>query len=84
MAKAVLCQQSALDKTIFVVKAVYPDGTDMTKVANPTTGQILVPVSGDFWSANDTVPGDVICNGLAVILATITTVNWTQVKSAIN
>lgn len=84
MAKAVLCQQSTFDKTAFVVKTVYPDGTDMTKVGSPTTGQLLIPVAGDWWSINDTVSPDTICTGLAVILATITTVNWTQVKAAIN
>jgi hypothetical protein len=66
------------------VTTVYPDGTDLTKVASPATGSLLIPVQGDFWSLGDNLPDQVLCSGLAVILATITTVNWTQVKAAIN
>lgn len=84
MAKAVMCAMSTFDKSLFVVTQVYPDGTDMTKVANPPSGSIIVPVSGNYWSVNDTMPAEALCTGIAVIVGSISTIPWTQVKAAIN
>jgi hypothetical protein len=84
MAKAIICALAA-DKSTFAVTTVYPDGTDLTKVVNPPSGSLIIPVgSGGSWSIGDTVPAETICNGLAVVIASISTVNWSQVRSAIN
>lgn len=83
MAKAVVAALNA-NKNGFAVTSVYADGTDLTKVSNPVAGSLLIPVQGGFWSVGDDLPAEVICTGVAAILASISTIPWTQVKAAIN
>jgi hypothetical protein len=82
MAKAILAASRSTG-TWFVAQ-VFPDGTDMTKVASPAAGQLLIKWRDGEPSVGDDLTADAICVGLATIISTITTINWTQVKAAIN
>lgn len=83
MAKAVVAALNAA-KNGFAITTVYPDGTDLTKVSNPPTGSIIIPIQGGSPSVGDNLDADTISTGVAVIIASISTINWTQVKVAIN
>lgn len=83
MAKAVLA--ASRPDGSWYVQTIYPDGTNMQGVSNPASGQLLLKWRpGSEPSQFDNIEPEAICNGLAYIIASATTVNWTSVKQAIN
>lgn len=83
MAKAVLAA-GRTDGSWYVAQ-IYANGTNMTGVANPAAGQLLLKWREGFEpSIGDGLTLDTICTGLATVIANATTINWTSVKQAIN
>lgn len=83
MAKAVRAASRA-DGTWYVAE-IFPNGTNMQNVANPPTGQLLLRWRQGYEpSINDNLDAETICSGLATVVGSATTINWTSVKQAIN
>lgn len=83
MAKAILA--AARPEGSWYVAQVYANGTNMQNVANPPAGQLLLKWRGITEpSTGDDLDAEIICLGLAYIIANATTINWTSVKQAIN
>jgi hypothetical protein len=83
MAKAILAAPRS-DGSWYVAQ-IYADGTNMQGISNPPSGQLLLKWRpGSEPSLGDDLTAETICAGLATVIASAATINWTSVKQAIN